>query len=97
VTIHNGDDVWHVSRVPGPPPDAQSWGGCLLFAGAGHIELSAARLAIQAAVERRCDWIAVVAANAEEIHDRTLEGHRIFVWSAEEGVVEARLRALGLQ
>ena len=59
---------FHISDSPGPPAGPERWAACVL-ASVSDLPMSSATLAVEAAIQGRCPLIAVVAPNAEAVHD----------------------------
>jgi hypothetical protein len=69
LVLKNGVE-WRLSEAYGPPDDGGIWGAAVLASEMSQLPFQAAALAVRAAIEGRCGLIAVVAPNAEQIHDQ---------------------------
>jgi hypothetical protein len=78
--LSRGDNIWVLASDPAPPAAADGWVACVMV-GEAAIPLAFAESATQAALAARCPLIAIVAPNAEEVHDHIdwiVEDHEAF-------------------
>lgn len=66
--LSRGDNTWVLAREPAPPATGDDWVACVMVSEAA-IPLAFAETATHAALAARCPMIAIVAPNAEEVHD----------------------------